>query len=109
MQLQLNRKVMGTVASAIVACVMTGSVVSACGSGQPQSDDLQNISPLYPDQAHLYINVDGYPNVVVLCLFGAAIATTQRPNSNAAAFLFPAGDKYCATQIGSKFSETGHN
>lgn len=87
--------------------VITG--VSSCGaiSGQPQNDDLQNVSPSYPNWVGLYMNIDGYPNVVIECIQGTAFATTQRQNSSSAAFLVPTLNAFCATQIGKQATQNG--
>lgn len=109
--MDVNRKPKLAAIGAIATGAITAIAIGACsafGGGQPQNNDLLNVPSIYPDSASLYMNVDGYPNVVLLCIRGGAIATTQRPNSNAAAFPFPEADAYCKAQEGSNFSRTGH-
>lgn len=104
---KLSKNVWRATGSMIVGAAMTLASVSACGSGHPQNDDLKNVPPSYPNYAELVINVDGYPNVMMLCVHGAGIATTQRPNSNAAAFLVPEWDAFCKTQEGKQATQNG--
>jgi len=96
----------------VFGLALAGSViagVSSCGavSGQPQNDDLQNVSPSYPNWVGLYLNIDGYPNVVIQCIMGTAFATTQRLNTPSAAFLVPTLNAFCATQEGKQATQDG--
>lgn len=103
-------------ALAIVACT---AAASTSGGGSPpastggnsgggnQHQDLQNIGSHYPDYYQLLMNVDGEPTIGIMCFGGAAIMTTSRDQSAAAAQPLPDLDAFCATQIGSRFSVTG--
>jgi hypothetical protein len=103
----LNKKVAAMAASAAAGVIMTLSGVSACGSGNPQLDDLQNVSPSYPNYAANYMNVSGFPNITMLCINGAGFATTTRDNSASAAFLVPEWDAFCKQQIGRQATQGG--
>lgn len=105
--MNLNKKVAAMAASAAAGVIMTLSGVSACGAGHPQLNDLQNVNPSYPNYAGLYMNVDNFPNIVMLCINGAGFATTTRDNSASAAFLVPEWDKFCAAQIGKQATQGG--
>ena len=81
--------------------------VAACGSGNPQLDDLQNVPPSYPNYASTFINVSGFPNITMLCIDGAGFATTTRDNSAAAAQLIPEWDAFCKAQEGKQATQGG--
>src|SRR5579859_1089010 len=100
MQFKLNTKVVSGVASAIAGAIAAGVIVSACGSGAPQLDDLQNVNPSYPNWAAIYLSPDNFPNVVEECINGAGFALTTRDNSAAAAQLVPQWSTFCASQEG---------
>lgn len=55
---------------------ITAAVVAGCAS--PQFDDLKSVSPIYPDYAKVIMNVDGFPNISLVCYDGVAMATTTR-------------------------------
>lgn len=99
-------KIIATGASLAAGAIATVALVSACGAGTPQSDDLQNLPPSYPNYAALYINVDGYPNIVELCINGAGFATTQRPDMGAVTRV-EAWDAFCAKQAGKQATQDG--
>ena len=93
------------IVAGIVAIVM---VLTSC-SGTPQNDDLNNLNPQYPNYAALYINVDGHPNIVMLCVQGVGIMTTTRQYGSAAQ-LVPQWNAFCETQIGKKATQlSGQN
>ena len=61
-------------------------LLSACstgplGTGQ-QWRDLEGQSVTDPDKARLVANVDGYPNVVALCIEGQGFVSTTRDYSS---------------------------
>jgi hypothetical protein len=79
----LSRKILAVLAAAGVlpaAGVLLGG--TACSQGGFR--DLNNVSAQDPDRAILINNVDGFPNVVILCVSGVALTTTTRGNSQAA-------------------------
>lgn len=58
-----------------VAAVIVGV---ATGCAQPQFDDLKNVNPVLPDYATVIMNVDGFPNISLVCYHGIAMVTTTR-------------------------------
>lgn len=62
---------------AAVAGLATLLVLSGCGSSRR---DLNGVPNQDPAKAEMYANVDGYPNVVRICIDGVAFATTTRPD-----------------------------
>jgi hypothetical protein len=62
------------------AAILAGAVavvlsLTACGSSRR---DLNGIPSKDPEKAEMYANVDGYPNVVRICIDGVAFATNTR-------------------------------
>jgi hypothetical protein len=49
---------------------------------QQQIRDLENVTQTEPDKARLVTNVDGYANIVALCIEGQGFATTTRDYSS---------------------------
>lgn len=90
-----------------VAVTVAIAACSAFAGGNP-ANDLTNIPVKYPDWIRVVLNVDQQPTITLMCSAGTGIMTTSRDNSSAAARLDPALDKWCATQVGSLFSQTGH-
>jgi hypothetical protein len=99
-------KVIATAAAATVGVIAAVAVVSACGSGQPQLDDLQNLPPSYPNYAMTAINADGFPNITMLCINGAGFATTTR-DAAGAMVLVPEWDAFCKAQEGKQATQNG--
>lgn len=62
--------------TAIGAAAATAALVAGCAT--PQYDDLKNVSPVYPDYAVVIMNVDGFPNITLICYDGKAEITTTR-------------------------------
>jgi len=62
-----------------------------------QLNDLGGIGQVQPDYAITILNVDGFPNITLLCYKGVAFATTTRENTPAAAQLVHGWDAFCAT------------
>lgn len=60
------------------ALVAAATVLLLTGCDQQQWRDLENQTQTEPDRVRLVTNVDGYPNVVALCINGAGFATTTR-------------------------------
>ncbi len=89
----VNRKTAAVVAIAALAlggCAAPGSL-----SGGGGFKDLENVTPQNPDKAILINNVDGYPNVTIICIGGVALVTTTRDSSAAALQHFDALDHLC--------------
>ena len=63
-------------AIAIGAATATAALVAGCAS--PQFDDLKGVNPVYPDYAVVIMNVDGFPNIGLVCYDGEAEVTTTR-------------------------------
>lgn len=53
-------------------------IVIATGCTSPQFDDLKNVNPVLPDYATVIMNVDGFPNISLVCYHGIAMVTTTR-------------------------------
>ena len=97
-----------TIIAGLSGAVAAAALVAACGSGNnAPTNDLLNIGSSYPDYYANYMNVDGQPNIGLMCIHGAALITTSREAAGAAQ-PFPSLDGFCKTQIGSNFSRTGH-
>ena len=67
---------------AVSALALASIVLTGCS--QQQWRDLEDKTQTEPDKVRLVTNVDGYPNVVALCIEGAGFVTTTRENSSAA-------------------------
>jgi hypothetical protein len=67
------------------------AAVSAAGCGSSRRD-LNGVVNKNPDKAEMYANVDGYPNIVRICIDKVAFATTTRDNSPAALIRVPEWD-----------------
>jgi hypothetical protein len=50
-------------------------LMAGCGSSRR---DLNGVPNQDPQKAEMYANVDGYPNIVRICVDGVAFATTTR-------------------------------
>ena len=93
----------------LTGVVSAALIISACGGAAPAGQgDLLNIPNSYPDYYANYLNVSGEPDIGLMCIHGAALITSSRSDS-AAAQPFPSLDHFCATQINSIFSRTGHS
>lgn len=66
----------------LAALFIAGLFLAGCGADSNSLTggwgDLENIKPEDPYNVHVYRNVDGFPNVVTLCIKGVAFATTTR-------------------------------
>lgn len=100
------RKTAASAGAAVAGAIVCTALVSACGSGNPQADDLQNVPPSYPNYAAIYMNVDGFPNVVELCVNGIGFATTTREAAGAI-MRVPEWDAFCAKQVGKQATQNG--
>ena len=69
---------------AAIVAVASALLLAGCGSdgGLPgsaqQLRDLKNVPITEPDKARLVVNVDTYPNLVILCVEGVGFVTTTR-------------------------------
>lgn len=65
------------------------SLFTACGSdgGLPGSSqqlrDLENVPPTEPEKVRLVVNVNDYPNIVLMCVEGVGFITTTRDGQSA--------------------------
>lgn len=66
-----------------LAAISIGAFVAGCET--PQYDDLKGVHPVYPDYAVVVMNVDGFPNLSLVCYDGKAELTTTR-NMDAARY-----------------------
>ena len=65
----------------LAAAVLGGLVLTTAGSCDEQdasNGDLTGITAVKPDKIEGYNNVDGHPNIVVLCIHKVAWVTVQR-------------------------------
>lgn len=81
----------------LVGCGGEGSDLGSSFSGGGGFKDLRGITPENPAKAWLVNNVDGYPNLVGLCVKGVAFVTTTRDQSAAALMRVPEWDDECGT------------
>jgi hypothetical protein len=71
------------IGGAIVAVICLFWLV-ACGSdnsfpGSPQQlRDLENVPLTEPDKVRMVVNVNDYPNIVLMCIEGVGYVTTTR-------------------------------
>jgi hypothetical protein len=65
----------------VVGCSTDGGMNSFTGGGGFK--DLEGIPPQDPEQVVLINNVDGFPNIVGMCVEGAGFATTTREAAGA--------------------------
>lgn len=79
---------------ALTAALAAVIGLTACGTDNNR--DLKNVHNTDPDYAVNILNMDGQPNVAVLCFKGIAMLTTTR-NYNALT-LAPKLDAFCETQ-----------
>lgn len=68
----MKRPVIVTVSTLVAAVILT-----ACG-GSNATRDVEGVPSKDPDSIAVYNNVDQYPNIVKVCIEGAAFATTTR-------------------------------
>lgn len=61
----------------IAVAVLAAIGLAGCGE-QQQIRDLENVTQTEPDKVRLVTNIDGYPNVVALCVEGVGFITTTR-------------------------------
>lgn len=75
--------------AAMAAGLMSAALLLAgCGStnsftGGGGWKDLEGVTPQDPTNVRLYNNVNGFPNIVLLCTDGVAFATTTREAAGA--------------------------
>lgn len=81
----------------MTAAVLTAAVLMPACSVQKNatSADLKNVPYTDPDSIHVWINIDGHPNVARLCLDGVAFATTTRAASPASLMRVVEWDRFC--------------
>jgi hypothetical protein len=69
---------LAAVALALTGCSLDGSV-----GGGGSFQDVKGIDPVNADSYKLINNVDGYPNLVIVCTGGIAFTTTTREAAGA--------------------------
>lgn len=67
----------------LIAGLVAGAAVLALSGCGNSFRDLNGIPNKEPDKAEMYANVDGYPNIVRICIGGVAFATTTRDAAGA--------------------------
>jgi hypothetical protein len=70
--------VVGGIAGAILAT--SALLLSGCnlGSDDANKKDVLNVEGIKPEKLEVFINVDGHPNVALLCIHHVAWVTTTR-------------------------------
>jgi hypothetical protein len=96
----------GLIGGLLAGAALTATLLTSCGNGTPQLDDLQNVPPSYPNYVANLINVSGFPNVTMLCYDGAGFATTTRDAAGAVT-LVPEWSAFCEKQIGKQATQGG--
>jgi hypothetical protein len=82
--------VAGALALGLAGCHVPGT--------NPATDDLRNTGDVYPNWQGTLLNVDGFPNVSLMCFDGTAIITNTRSYDEME--LAPTLNAFCATKIG---------
>lgn len=70
--------------------VLLLTVLAGCSNQTVR--DLEGIPVQDPEKSEIYVNVDRFPNIVVMCIHGVGFATTTRDNSPAAVQHIPSWD-----------------
>ena len=58
--------------------LITTAALLLAGCQQQQTKDLEGVTTREPDRSELIVNVDQYPNMVILCIHGEGFVTTTR-------------------------------
>ena len=69
--------------------------LTACGHDNRR--DVKGVAGQRP-YIELWNNMDGHPNIGLVCIHGAGFATTTRPDFAALQYI-PAWDNYCHTKM----------
>lgn len=85
----MRSKLTATFAAAVLAATLAGC-------GHDNNRDLKSVNNTDPDYVVNILNMDGQPNVAVLCFKGVAMLTTTRQYN--ALTLAPKLDAFCDTQ-----------
>jgi hypothetical protein len=66
--------------AALAAALAAALTLGACnlGSDDANKKDVLNVPGIKPDKLEVFINVDGHPNIAVLCIHKVAWVTTTR-------------------------------
>jgi hypothetical protein len=80
----------GALALGLAGCHVPGT--------NPATNDLRNSGTTYPNYSTTILNVDGFPNVTLLCFQGEAWVTTTRDYDSLT--IDPKLESFCATKIG---------
>lgn len=79
----------------VVLAVVAITILGACGGDAYR--DVEGVPSKNPDTIAVYSNVDKYPNIVKVCIEGAAFATTTR--SYQAVTRVPEWDRTCPGSV----------
>jgi PBP1b-binding outer membrane lipoprotein LpoB len=90
------------IAIAAGAAISAAVIIGGCSN---QLDDLKGVNPNYPNYAAVYIEPDGFPNIVETCVNGQGFALTTRDYT--AIIRMPEWDTFCAKQIGKQATVNG--
>ena len=82
--------------TATIVAVLTGSAILAVGCSH-QLDDQGDVAQANADYEITYLNVDGFPNITVVCIMGVGFVTISRNYNSLTPE--PKWDSFCATQI----------
>lgn len=77
--------------AALALVGVTTIVIAGCGANVR---DLEGVPIVEPQKVEIYVNLDGHPNIVRMCIDGVAVMTTTRDLN--AVQLVPAWDGWCA-------------
>lgn len=89
-----------TIVSLILAAIATMAMLASCSLGENSMSggggfkDVKGVHPVDADKYILLNNVDGYPNLVILCYSGVALTTTTR-DAQGSAIRVPEFDNEC--------------
>lgn len=67
----MRRRILGLLAALIVSAALAG-----CGTNNFR--DLEGVPSKNPDKVELFNNLDGHPNLALVCIHGVAFITTTR-------------------------------
>lgn len=95
----------GAIVTGIGSAIATLAMVTSCGAGNPSTDDLKGVSPSYPNYAAVFMNVDGFPNIAMVCIQGVGFETNSRQYNSVTEV--PEWNAFCEKQIGKQATQNG--